>query len=169
VLLDQIIEANLDLLFSGMEIVERHMFRVTRNADLSIEEDEADDLLMAIEEELRGGASARRFARGRALDAGGDAGDPAPGLGLGDDDAYEIRGMLDLTGLRDLVDLDRPDLKNEPWLPVTPPRLVPPDEDEPADVFAAIRLGDLLVHHPYENFATSSSGSSARPSTTPRS
>src|SRR6476620_1677548 len=62
--------------------------------------------------------------------------------------------MLDLTGLRDLVDLDRPDLKNEPWLPVTPPRLVPLDEDEPADVFAAIRMGDLLVHYPYENFAT---------------
>ena len=63
--------------------------------------------------------------------------------------------MLDLTGLHDLVDLDRPDLKSEPWAPVTPPRLLPPDEDEPADVFAAIRLGDLLVHHPYENFATS--------------
>ena len=63
--------------------------------------------------------------------------------------------MLDLTGLRDLVDLDRPDLKSEPWTPVTPPRLVPPDEDEPADVFAAIRAGDLLVHHPYESFAAS--------------
>jgi polyphosphate kinase len=156
VLLDQIIEANLDLLFSGMEILERHMFRVTRNADLSIEEDEADDLLMAIEEELR----RRRF--GEAVRVEVERSMPEAtraillrGLGLGDDDEYEIRGMLDLTGLRDLFDLDRPDLKNEPWLPVTPPRLVPPDEDEPADVFAAIRLGDLLVHHPYENFATS--------------
>jgi polyphosphate kinase len=156
VLLDQIIEANLDLLFSGMEIVERHMFRVTRNADLALEEDEADDLLMAIEEELR----RRRFGEAVRLEV--ERSMPAAtrqillrGLGLGDDDAYEIRGMLDLTGLRDLVDLDRPDLKNEPWLPVTPPRLVPPDEDEPADVFAAIRLEDLLVHHPYENFATS--------------
>jgi polyphosphate kinase len=156
VLLDQIIEANLDLLFSGMEILERHMFRVTRNADLSIEEDEADDLLMAIEEELR----RRRF--GEAVRVEVERSMPEAtraillrGLGLGDDDEYEIRGMLDLTGLRDLFDLDRPDLKNEPWLPVTPPRLVPPDEDEPADAFAAIRLGDLLVHHPYENFATS--------------
>ncbi|MFL5750997.1 MAG: polyphosphate kinase 1 [Chloroflexota bacterium] len=156
VLLDQIIEANLDLLFSGMEIVERHMFRVTRNADFSIEEDEADDLLMAIEEELR----RRRFGEAVRLEV--ERSMPAStraillrGLGLGDDEAYAIKGMLDLTGLRDLVDLDRPDLKNEPWLPVTPPRLVPPDEDEPADVFAAIRLGDLLVHHPYENFATS--------------
>ena len=156
VLLDQIIEANLDLLFSGMEIVERHMFRVTRNADLALEEDEADDLLMAIEEELR----RRRFGEAVRLEV--ERSMPAAtrqillrGLGLGDDDAYEVRGMLDLTGLRDLVDLDRPDLKNEPWLPVTPPRLTPPDEDEPADVFAAIRLEDLLVHHPYENFATS--------------
>jgi polyphosphate kinase len=156
VLLDQIIEANLDLLFSGMEIVERHMFRVTRNADLSIEEDEADDLLMAIEEELR----RRRFGEAVRLEV--ERSMPAAtraillrGLVLGDDELYEVRGMLDLTGLRDLVDLDRPDLKNEPWLPVTPPRLIPPDEDEPTDVFAAIRQGDLLVHHPYENFVTS--------------
>ena len=108
-----------------------------------------------------GGASARpsgsrssgrcRRRRGRSC---------SRGLGLGEDDAYEVRGMLDLTGLRDLVDLDRPDLKSEPWTPVTPPRLVPPDEDEPADVFAAIRVGDLLVHHPYESFARRSSGSS---------
>jgi polyphosphate kinase len=156
VLLDQIIEANLDLLFSGMEIVEHHLFRVTRNADLSIEEDEADDLLMAIEEELR----RRRFGEAVRLEV--ERSMPAAtrailmrGLGLGEDEAYEIKGMLDLTGIHALVDLDRPDLKAEPWTPVTPPRLVPPDEDEPADVFAAIRLGDLLVHHPYENFVTS--------------
>src|SRR4029078_10800664 len=63
--------------------------------------------------------------------------------------------MRTLTGLWAIADWDRPALKPVPWSPVTPPRLVPPDEDEPADVFAAIRLGDLLVHHPYENFATS--------------
>ena len=156
VLLDQIIEANLDLLFSGMEIIEHHLFRVTRNADLSIEEDEADDLLMAIEEELR----RRRFGEAvrleveRSMPAGTRA-ILLRGLGLRDEDAYDIKGMLDLTGLRDILELDRPDLKSEPWTPVTPPRLVPLDEDEPADVFAAIRLGDLLVHHPYENFVTS--------------
>jgi polyphosphate kinase len=156
VLIDQIIEANLDLLFSGMEILEHHLFRVTRNADLSIEEDEADDLLMAIEEELR----RRRFGEAVRLEV--ERSMPAStraillrGLGLGEEDAYEIKGMLDLTGLRDVLDLDRPDLKAEPWTPVTPPRLVPPDEDEPADVFAAIRIGDLLVHHPYESFAAS--------------
>ena len=156
VLLDQIIEANLDLLFSGMEIIEHHLFRVTRNADLSIEEDEADDLLMAIEEELR----RRRFGEAvrleveRSMPAGTRA-ILLQGLGLGVDDAYEIKGMLDLTGLRAILELDRPDLKAEPWTPVTPPRLMPPDEDEPADVFAAIRAGDLLVHHPYESFAAS--------------
>jgi polyphosphate kinase len=156
VLIDSIIGANLDLLFSGMEILEHHLFRVTRNADLSIEEDEADDLLLAIEEELR----RRRFGEAVRLEV--ERSMPKAtrailraGLGLGEDDAYEVRGMLDLTGLRDFVDLDRPDLKSEPWTPVTPARLVPPDEDEPADVFSAIRVGDLLVHHPYESFAAS--------------
>ena len=156
VLLDQIIEANLDLLFSGMEILEHHLFRVTRNADLALEEDEADDLLMAIEEELR----RRRF--GEAVRVEVERSMPVAtrqillrGLGLGDDDAYEVKGMLDLTGLRQIADLDRPELKSPPWTPVTPPRLLPPDEDEPADVFAAIRTSDLLVHHPYESFVTS--------------
>ena len=156
VLLDQIMEANLDLLFSGMDIVEHHLFRVTRNADFSIEEDEADDLLMAIEEELR----RRRFGEAVRLEVERSM-PPATreillrGLGLGADDAYEIRGMLDLTGLHDIVELERPDLKSQPWTPVTPPRLIPPDEDEPADVLAAIRIGDVLVHHPYESFVTS--------------
>ena len=156
VLIDQVIEANLDALFSGMEVVEHHLFRVTRNADLAIEEDEADDLLMALEEELR----RRRFGEAVRLEV--ERSMPAAtrqillrGIGLGEADCYEIRGMLDLTGLRAISELDRPDLRSAPWTPVTPPRLVPPDEDEPADVFAAIRTGDLLVHHPYESFAAS--------------
>jgi polyphosphate kinase len=154
VLIDQVIEANLDLLFSGMEVLEHHLFRVTRNADLAIEEDEADDLLLAIEEELR----RRRFGEAVRLEV--ERSMPAAtrqillrGIGLGQDDCYEIRGMLDLTGLTQIVDIDRPDLKYPVWTPVTPPRLVPPDEDEPADVFAAIRVGDILVHHPYESFS----------------
>jgi polyphosphate kinase len=156
VLIDQVIEANLDLLFSGMEIIEHHLFRVTRNADLAIEEDEADDLLMAIEEELR----RRRFGEAVRLEV--ERSMPAAtrqillrGIGLREDDAYEIRGMLDLTGLRQIAELDRPDLRDEPWTPVTPARLMPPDEDEPTDVFAAIRAGDILVHHPYESFTAS--------------
>ena len=156
VLIDQVIEANLDTLFSGMEILEHHLFRVTRNADFSIEEDEADDLLLAIEEELR----RRRFGEAVRLEV--ERSMPAAtrqlllrGIGLRQEDAFEIRGMLDLTGLHALLEVDRPDLKQAPWASVTPARLLPPDEDEPADVFAAIRAGDLLVHHPYESFAAS--------------
>jgi polyphosphate kinase len=156
VLLDQVIEANLDALFTGMQIVEHHLFRVTRNADLAIEEDEADDLLLAIEEELR----RRRFGEAVRLEV--ERSMPAAtrqillaGIGLAQDDCYEIRGMLDLTGLRAIAELDRPALRTPAWNPVTPPRLVPHDEDEPTDVFAVIRTADLLVHHPYESFAAS--------------
>jgi len=155
-LLDQVIEANLDTLFSGMEVEEHHLFRVTRNADFEIEEDEADDLLLAIEEELR----RRRFGAAVRLEVERSMPDATRdlllrGLGLGEADCYDISGMLDLTGLWAIADLDRPDLKPMPWSPVTPPRLIPPDEDEPADVFAAIRAGDILIHHPYESFAAS--------------
>ena len=156
VLLDQVIEANLDLLFTGLEVVERHLFRVTRDADLTIEEDDAADLLEAIEQELR----RRRFGEPVRLEV--ERSMPAStrmllrdGLGLRDSEIYEVRGMLDLTSLNQLVDLERPDLKLEPWTPTIPPRLTPPDEDEPADVFAAIQAGDILVHHPYESFSAS--------------
>ncbi len=156
VLLDQVIEANLDLLFSGMEILETHLFRVTRNADLAIEEDEADDLVMAIEEELR----RRRFGEAVRLEV--ERSMPAAtrlillrGIGLTEEDCYEITGMLDLSGLWSIAELDRPDLKAPAWTPVVPTRLQPPDDDEPADVFSAIRAGDILVHHPYESFAAS--------------
>lgn len=154
--IDQVIEANLQELFTGMEVVEAHLFRVTRNADFEIEEDEADDLLLAIEEELR----RRRFGAAVRLEV--ERSMPAAtrtllmrGLGLEPDDVYEIAGMLDLTALWRIVELDRVDLKSPPWTPVTPARLVPPDEDEPVDVFAAMRAGDILVHHPYESFVAS--------------
>ncbi len=156
VLIDQVIEANLDLLFSGMEILETHLFRVTRNADLALEEDEADDLLLAIEEELR----RRRFGEAVRLEV--ERSMPATtraillkGIGLTEEDCYAVSGMLDLTALWQLVSLDRPDLKPPAWTPVIPGRLVPPDEDEPADVFAALRVGDILLHHPYESFVAS--------------
>ncbi len=154
--IDQVIEANLQDLFTGMEVVDSHLFRVTRNADFTVEEDEADDLLMAIEEELR----RRRFGEAVRLEV--ERTMPAAtrnlllrGLGLEAEDAYEITGMLDLTALFRIAELDIPELRAAPWTPVTPPRLTPPDEDEPADVFAAIRAGDILVHHPYESFASS--------------
>ena len=156
VLLDQVINANLDLLFDGMEIVEAHLFRVTRDADLAIEEDDAEDLLEAIEVELR----RRRFGAPTRLEVERSMPEHTrsvlrQGLGVDADETYEIRGMLDLTSLLQLCDLDRPDLKAEPWTPVIPPRLLPPDDDEPADVFAAMQAGDILVHHPYESFAAS--------------
>src|SRR6185503_1140538 len=133
-----------------------HLFRVTRNADFEIEEDEADDLILAIEEELR----RRRFGAAVRLEVERSM-PPATrvlllrGLGLTEADCYDVSGMLGLTGLWAIAELDRPDLKAAPWSPVTPPRLLPPDDDEPADVFAAIRAGDILVHHPYESFAAS--------------
>ena len=156
VLVEQVIAANLDMLFSGMTIRETHLFRVTRNADLELEEDEADDLMLAIEEELR----RRRFGEAVRLEV--DRAMPASmrkilerGVGVDPEDCYEIAGMLDHTGLWQLAGLDRPDLKLPPYTPVVPARLAPPDEDEPSDVFAAVRAGDILVHHPYESFAAS--------------
>jgi polyphosphate kinase len=154
--IEQVIAANLDTLFAGMEILEAHFFRVTRNADLALEEDEADDLLLAIEEELR----RRRFGAAVRLEV--DRTMPGAtrqlllrGIGVGLDDCYELDGLLDLSALFELAAIDRPDLKIPPWTPVTPARLLPPDEDEPVDVFGAVRAGDILVHHPYESFVAS--------------
>jgi polyphosphate kinase len=156
VLVEQVIAANLDMLFSGMTILETRLFRVTRNADLELEEDEADDLLLAIEEELR----RRRFGEAVRLEI--DAAMPPSmrqilerGVGVRTEDCYEVEGMLDHTGLMQLASLDRPDLKLAPYTPIVPPRLAPLDDDEEADVFAAIRNCDLLVHHPYESFVAS--------------
>ncbi|HEY7598830.1 MAG TPA: polyphosphate kinase 1 [Candidatus Limnocylindrales bacterium] len=156
VLLEQIIAANLDALFPGMEIVEHHLFRVTRNADIELEEEEAPDLMAAIEEELR----KRRFGRVVRLEIERSMPHPTRallmrGLGIEQDDVYEIAGMLDLTALNQLAELDVPALQLAPVQPVVPPRLQSADPDEPADVFAAIRERDILVHHPYESFAAS--------------
>ena len=156
VLLDQVIEANLDELFRGMEILETHLFRVTRDADIAIEEDEADDLLLAIEEEIR----RRRFGEAVRLEVERSMPEVTrqiliKGVGVLEDDSFEVAGMLDLTSLWQLVGLDRPDLKSPGHTPVIPQRLLPPDEDEPADVFAQMRAGDLFLHHPYESFTGS--------------
>ncbi len=153
VAVEQVIAANLDMLFPGMEIEETHLFRVTRDADFEIEEDEAADLLEAIEAELR----RRRFGEAVRLEV--ERAMPSAtrrtllqGIGLSDESCYEVGGMLDLTALWTVHALDRPDLKDPAWTPVVPRRLAPVDDDEPADVFAAIRGGDILVHHPYESF-----------------
>jgi polyphosphate kinase len=156
VLLEQVIAANLDMLFTGMDILETHLFRVTRDADLELQEDEADDLMIALEEELR----RRRFGDAVRLEV--DKAMPASlrevlekGVGVDPADCYEIPGMVDHTGLWQIAALDRPDLNFPPYSPVVPARLTQPEDDAPADLFAAIRFGDLLVHHPYESFAAS--------------
>ena len=156
VLLDQVIEANLDVLFKGMDVVDHHLFRVTRDADLALEELDADDLLVAIEEELR----RRRFGEPVRLEVERSMPEETreilrAGLGLTSDETYEVKGTLNLSSLWQLVDLDRPDLKPPRWVPTVPARLRPLDDDEPVDMFAAIRAGDVLVHHPYESFAAS--------------
>ena len=154
--LEQVIAANLDALFPGVAVVEAHMFRVTRDADFDVEEDEAGDLLSAIEQELR----RRRFGSAVRLEVEEQMPETMrefllSGIGLGADELYEVPGMLDLTSLWQIATLDVPDLRDPPWTPVVPARLVPADEGDQVDVFAAIRQGDLLVHHPYESFTAS--------------
>ena len=158
VLLERVIAANLDALFPGMEVESHHLFRVTRNADLDIEEDEADDLLMAMEEELR----RRRFGKVVRLEVERSMPHETRallqrGLSLDQSSVYEIRGMLDLRGLESIADLDIPRLQPPAWKPVVPPRLTLRDEEAErgVDIFARIREGDVLVHHPYESFTHS--------------
>ncbi|MGH9114242.1 MAG: polyphosphate kinase 1, partial [Acidimicrobiales bacterium] len=155
VALEQVIAAHLGALFAGMEIESHHPFRVTRNADLTLEEDEADDLLEAVEMELR----RRRFGRAVRLEVDSSMTDEvrtllARELDLQAEDVYDIAGPLDLTALWVVHNLDRPELKEEPFVPVTPPRFTAV-EGGPIDVFAAVRQGDVLVQHPYESFSES--------------
>ena len=153
-LLEDLIMANLGQLFPGMTIGRADLFRVTRNADLALEEDEADDLLVALEVELR----RRRF--GEALRVELQSGMSEEFLELLVDQLELDRSNLYVTdaplGLHDLWSLyamDRPDLKGEGWSPLTPPRLL--EGDHVGDIFAAIRDEDILLHHPYESFSDS--------------
>ncbi len=158
--LEQVIAAHLDQLFPGMEVVDHFAFRVTRNADLTLEEEEADDLLAAVEMELR----RRRFRRAVRLEIDATADEATRSLlqrelDLEDDDLYRFAGPLDLGGLWAVHDLDRPDLKDPPFSPVTPLQVgldADGDDDHAAelpDVFEVLRAGDVLVHHPYDSFS----------------
>jgi len=154
VMTEEIVRANLERVFPGMEVIDTVLFRVTRDADFSIS-DEADDLLGAVEAQLR----RRRFGDVVRLEvensaAKGMVGELRDALGIASRDVYKVSGLLDLTCLWELVELDRPELKDAPWEPRIHPRLRA-DEGEPADTFAVIRGGDLLVHHPYDDFETS--------------
>jgi polyphosphate kinase len=150
--LEQVIAAHLDALFPGMEILGHHVFRVTRNADFEVEEDEGGDLLMAIESEL----TRRRFGSVVRLEVHPDMPDDVLHLlmremGANEDDVYRIDGPLDLAGLIGIYDLDRPELKFEVFGGVSPPRLAAAP-GEMVDFFQVIKQGDLLVHHPYDSF-----------------
>ena len=151
--LEQVIAAHLDTLFPGMEVVEHHPFRVTRNADLTLEDEEADDLLAAVEVELR----RRRFGKAVRLEMESTVTEEIRELlqrelDLDDEDLYVVTGPLDLSGLWSLLGLDRPDLKDEAWSGVVPPRLAA--EDGKVRIFRELRRGDLLLHHPYDSFAS---------------
>jgi polyphosphate kinase len=143
----------LSWLFPGMEVSEHVVFRVTRDADFEVS-DEADDLLEAVELELR----RRRFGDAVRLEVAGIA-SPAmvqrlqDGLGVTEGQIYAIDGMLDLADLARIAELDRPELRFEPWMPVTRARLAPAAGRR--DLFAEVRRADLLVQLPYDSFATS--------------
>ena len=153
--LEDVIASNIDQLFPGIEVVDYGYFRVTRDADFNVS-DEADDLLEAVQEEIR----RRRFGEVVRLEVSKSM-DPAlteqlvEVLRLQEHEVFEIGGLLDLADLWDIVKLKgHADLRDESWTPVTQPRLQGEDGDV-ADMFGVIRQGDVLVHHPYDSFSTS--------------
>jgi polyphosphate kinase len=154
--IEQLIARRLTALFPGMEIVEHFPFHVTRNTDYDIELDGKEDMVAAVESVLR---RRRRSPLVVRLEVDSSMSEEALSLlerelRLDDDDVYRIDGLLGLSGLWAIAGLDRPDLKFEPWVPVTQTRLVSNDDSAP-DLFAVIREGDVLVQHPYDSFETS--------------
>jgi polyphosphate kinase len=153
--LDALIAANLGSLFPGMEILDHSLFRVTRDTDYDVS-DAASDMLQAVEEELR----RRRFGEVVRLEIDARMSDGlrdqlTVALGASEDEVYEIDGLIDLGDLWDVVGISgHDDLRYPPFTPVTPPRLLFGEDGKEANLFAAIRAGDILVHHPYDSFAT---------------
>ncbi len=148
----ELISHNLDDLFPGMLVLDVMPFRITRNADIERDEEDAEDLLELIEDELR----RRRMEKIVRLEHGPDPNGRLllflrEELELEEADVYEMPALLDYSGLWAVADLDLPQHRYEPWHPLTPPELA---GDEP-DIFTVIRQGDLLLHHPYDSFSTS--------------
>lgn len=157
--LESLIAEHLDELFPGMEIIQHHAFRLTRNEDMVIEEDETENLIQALEEELL----RRRFGPPIRLEITQDMDDVTldlllSELGISEQEVYRLPAPLDLRALFELGRVDRPELRYNKHVPVTAVDFQPVDSDSKhpkADIFGAIRQGDVLVHHPYESFATS--------------
>jgi polyphosphate kinase len=151
--LEELLAAHLGELFPGMEVNEHQTFRVTRNADLEVEEDRDEDLLQALEREL----ARRRFGPPVRLEITDTSSSRILDLLLTEldvdpSDAVEVRGLLDLSSLWQLHGLDRTELKDRPFVPATNPVFV--EGETPKSVFARLRESDVLLHHPYESFAT---------------
>ena len=152
--LEDLISAHLTQLFPGLEVIDHHLFRVTRNADVEVEEDRDEDLLQSLEREL----ARRRFGPAVRVEVT-ESMDPqildvlVHELEVSPNDVVHVPGLLDLASLMALYDIDRPELKDEPFVPATHPRLS--DGETPKSVFATLREGDVLLHHPYHSFATS--------------
>ncbi|OUL19253.1 polyphosphate kinase 1 [Nostoc sp. RF31YmG] len=163
--IEQVIAHNLEALFPGMIIKEYHLFRLTRDADLEVAEEEADDLLLAIQQELR-----KRHFGGSVVRLEIQPSMPhsvrqmlTAEMELAESDIYEIDGLLNLNDLMSLMKLPLPDLKDPTWKPVTPPRLrhfhqarkITNIDGHESSIFSVIQHKDLLVHHPYESFSCS--------------
>ncbi len=152
--MEELIAAFLPVLFPGLEIVEHHAFRITRNADFEVEEDRDEDLLQALEREL----ARRRFGSPVRLEVADDMTENMLELLLRELDVHpgdviEVPGLLDLSSLWQIYAVDRPGLKDRPFVPATPPAFA--ERETPRSIFATLREGDVLVHHPYDSFSTS--------------
>ncbi len=152
--LEEVVEANLDLLFPNVEVLDASLFRVTRNAEVRRNEEVAEGLIEMIEDVLR----QRRFATVVRLEVAADMPERARALlteqlGVDEREVFELDGPLDYRGFVDLTGLDRPDLRLDPWTPQVHPRFAGLDSDRPAELFAEIARDDVLVHHPYHSFS----------------
>jgi polyphosphate kinase len=151
--MEEMIAAFLSVLFPGLEVVEHHAFRITRNADFEVEEDRDEDLLQALEREL----ARRRFGSPVRLEIADDMTENMLELLLRELDVHpgdviEVPGLLDLSSLWQIYGVDRPELKDRPFVPATPPAFG--ERETPKSIFSTLRDGDVLVHHPYDSFST---------------
>ena len=154
--LEDVIGDHIKRLFPGMQVLKVHTFRVTRNEDLDVEEDDVENLLTALEKELL----RRRFGPPVRLEVEESVDDHVlellvSELGVASEEVFRLPGPLDLRGLHDIADLPRQDLQYDAFIPATHPLLAPVESASPVDVFKAVARNDVLLHHPYDSFATS--------------